>query len=246
MDAARRLWILTFGKYGDDPASVYVFDLPLTEKSRPRYEFVLQGSFAPNQLALDPSGKLWVTAGNAVNEYTGPFNRSGNLSPAMILTDGIANATGLAFDKNGNLYVANATSGTKASIAVFTSPISNKQPYFLGGLRRAGGLIFDAAGNLYASDNSKSLSAIVRYNSNNLKAGAHPNIVNRTRLNEIDEKDFAFTSSGDLYFTNCGAHPSIYWYPTGKRPFTAKLAPSVNYTNRQISSVGCVWGIAIK
>ncbi|HEY6325217.1 MAG TPA: hypothetical protein VIW73_01700 [Candidatus Cybelea sp.] len=250
-DAQGRLWIITFGPYGGDPASVYIFDVPLTKKSQPRYEFVLQGTASLNQLAFDASGDLWVTedaeyGANAVVEYTGPFNRSGTLTPAVTLTDGIQGALGLAFDKTGNLYVSNLHADTNHSIAVFAAPASNRPPYFLNGLHQPGGLIFDAAGNLYGSDNFSSFSAIVRYNSNNLKAGARPDIVDRTSLTEIAERNFALTSSGDLYFTNCGVHPSVYRYATSRKPFTAKLAPSIDYTNNQIRAVGCVWGIAIE
>jgi hypothetical protein len=249
-DAEGRMWIYTFGRYGGNPGSVYVFDLPLTKESRPRYEFVLQGTNGLSHMTFDAYGNLWVTGGTqcctAVLEYTGPFDKSGTLLPAITLTKGIRNPWGLAFDKSGNFYVSNSASDAKHSIAVFTAPISNRQPYFLTGLQRPGGVIFDAAGNLYASDNSTSLSAIVRYDSDHLEAGAQPDIVDRTGLHGTYEENFAFTSGGDLYFSNCGTHASVYWYPTGKKPFTATLAPSLNYTNRNIDSVACVWGIAIK
>jgi hypothetical protein len=249
-DAEGRMWIYTFGRYGGNPGSVNVFDLPLTKKSRPRYQFVLQGTNGLTHMSFDASGNLWVTGGTqcctAVLEYTGPFNKSGTLLPAMTLTKGIQSPWGLAFDKNGNFYVSNSASDMKHSIAVFTAPISNRQPYFLTGLQRPGGLIFDVAGNLYASDNSTSLSAIVRYNSDHLTAGAQPDIVDPTGLHGIYEENFAFTSAGDLYFSNCGRHASIYWYPTSKKPFAAGLAPSLNYTNHYINGVACVWGIAIK
>jgi hypothetical protein len=248
-DAQGRLWIYTFGRYGGNPGSVYVFELPLTRKSRPRYQFVLLGTGSLNQIAFDAFGNLWVTTdaflGGAVEEFTGPFNKSRTLSPAITITNGIQGASGLAFDKNGSLYVSNLDGDTRHSIAVYTTP-SNRQPYFLTGLQRPGGLIFDAAGNLYASDNSKSLSAIVRYNSDHLKAGAKPDVVDSTGLSGTFEESFALTSAGDLYFSNCGTHASVYWYPTSKKPFTSSLAPSLDYTNRYINSVRCVWGIAIK
>ena len=247
-DALGRLWVLNFGHFHGNPGSVCVFDLPLTENSKPRYTFVLTGTIDPEHLTFDASGNLWVSDApynSVVSEYTGPFNRSGSLSPALTVTKGLQYPQGLAFDSHGNLYVANSKSSGVHSVAVFTAPVSNRQPYFLNGLDNPVGLAFDAAGNLYASDNYASLSAIVRYDSDHLKAGARPDVVNMTALHEIFEADFAFTASGDLYFTNCGTFPSIDWYPTSRQPFTARLAPSVSYSDDAIDA-GCAWGIAIK
>jgi hypothetical protein len=57
---------------------------------------------------------------------------------------------------------------------------------------------------------------------------------------------FALSPTGDLYFANCGSSPGVDVYPTSKKAFSSKLAPSVLYTNSYITGAGCAWGIAIK
>jgi sugar lactone lactonase YvrE len=247
VDKAGRLWILAFGPYNGNPGTVSVFTLPLTPKSAPVHTFVLLGTADPDHLTFN-SGHLWVNShyNNAVLEYTGPFNQSGTLSPALALTDGISSPSGIAFDKKGNLYVSNINSTGNNSIAVFKAPISDEAPYFLDGLQAPGGLIFDKAGNLYASDNVSALSAIVRYDRSNLKSGAMPNIVDKTGLKQTYEADFALSASGDLYFANCGTHAGIIGYATSTKPFSSKLAPSVRFSDVKVRSAGCAWGIAIK
>jgi sugar lactone lactonase YvrE len=246
VDKSGRLWILAFGAYNGAPGTAEVFKLPLTSKSKPQYTFVLEGTSDPDHLTFDAAGNLWINShsNNNVFKYQGPFTKSGKLSPATDLTKGLLTPAGIAFDKKGNLYVSNNSSSGKQSIAVFKTPISNKQPYFLNGLGSPGGLIFDKAGNLYASDGSP--SAVARYNANNLKSGAKPNIIDKTGVSQAYASDFAISASGDLYFANCGASASIIAYPTGTKPFNSKLAPFVNFTDSYITGAGCAWGIAIK
>ena len=247
VDSSGKLWILVLGYYSGAPGGVSVFDLPLKPKSVPKYTFVLTGTSDPDHLTFDPSGNLWVTShkNNSVLEYTGPFTTSGALTPATTLTNGITQPAGIAFDKGGNLYVAVLSNGTK-SIAIFPTPISNKKPHYLDGLVGEGGLIFDAKGNLYASSDGNP-TAIARYNSNDLASGDKPSIVDSTGLpDEGYESDFALTATGNLYFANCGTSPSIFVYPTSTKTFSSKLAPSVDYTNTNITKAGCAWGIAIK
>ena len=248
VDKSGRLWILAFGAYNGAPGSVSVFNLPLKQTSAPRYTFVLSGTSDPDHLTFDAGGDLWVTshANNTVFEYTGPFTKSAKLSPAITLTDGITSPAGIALDKRGNLYVAvQATASGTHSIAIFGAPIKNKPPGFLDGLHGEGGLIFDRHGNLYASSDGNP-TAIARYNSDDLKNGDTPSILDSTKLpNEAYESDFALSAKGDLYFANCGTDPSIDVYPTSKKAFSSKLAPSVVYTDSYITGAGCAWGIAI-
>ncbi len=253
VDNSGRLWILSFGQGKGAPGDVSVFKLPLTSSSSPLYTFVLSGTSDADHLTFDASGNLWVTSylNSKVFEYHGPFTKSGKLSPKITLTNGFARPSGIALDKKGNLYISNFAfrSSGRNSIAIFTKPISNKQPRFLEGLTAPGGLIFDRHGNLYASNNTGSLAAVVRYNSNDLKPGDTPSIIDSSGLNGAYEADFAFTATGDLYFANCGAtgpNSGIDVYPTSKKPFSSKLAPSVVYTNSYITGAHCAWGITIK
>jgi sugar lactone lactonase YvrE len=248
-DTAGRFWILSYGQTNGDPTSALVFNPPITVRSAPLLTLVLSGTLDADALAFDPSGNLWVTSpGNqSVVEYTGPFAQSATLTPARSLTTGVNHPFAVAVDKNGKVYISNNGSTGTNSIAVVKPPYTG-QPYFLNGLTAPGGLVFDSDGNLYASSNG-STPAVVRYNSNHLKSGDLPSIVDPAGLAATSyEASFAFTANGDLYAANCGNNNTagIQVWPLGLRGFSAHLKPSVSYTNRKISSDGCAWGIAIQ
>ncbi len=249
-DKAGRLWAFSWNTGSGNPGNAYLFKLPLTSSSVPIYAFVLSQTSDPDHFRFDKSGNLWVNSygTGTILEYKGPFTKSGTLTPALALTAGIGpNNSGLAFDKHGNLYVSIlASTGTK-SIAVFAAPIQNKTPYYLNGLTGPGGLIFDKHDNLYAQNDPGGINdAIVRYNSNDLKSGDSPSIVDPTGLyGMMYEAEFALDSTGNLYDADCGAMAQIFVYPTATQQFSSTLAPSVAYTNQYIAE-GCAWGIAVK
>ncbi len=250
VDSSGRLWVISFSASGGTPSEVAVFKLPLKATSVQQYTFVLSGTNSADALAFDPSGNLWVASpGNtSVLEYTGPFTKSGMLAPAVSVAVPGTNPYGIAVDKSANVYVGDAKSAGSHSIGVFAPPYT-KKPYFLNGLTGTGGLAFDKHGNLYASSNGSSTQAVVRYDSTNLKSGDTPSIVDTTGIPASTyEAAFAFTAQGDLYAANCGgsAADGIDVWPLSKKPFSSKLAPSVLYTNSDVTQAGCAWGIAIK
>jgi len=251
VDSRGRLWVISFnGKYGPKPSKVEVFKLPLKSSSVPAYSFVLSGSNGCNALAFDPSGNLWVSSpGNSsILEYAGPFTKSGTLTPALTINVPSGyNMYSIAFDRSARLYAANNKSTGEDSIGILSAPYTGK-PYFLKGLTSPGGLLFDKQGNLYASTNGAT-PAVVRYDVNDLKAGDKPSIVDSKGVpGGSFEAAFAFTAKGDLYAANCGSSSStgIDVWPLSREKFSAKLAPSVLYTNADIQQAGCAWGIAIK
>ncbi len=244
-----RLWILSYGSGGGTPSSVLVFDLPLKATSAPHYTFVLGSSSGADALAFDPSGHLWASSASNqhILEYKGPFTKSGTLKPMRTLNGGELNSYAIAIDRSGTLYASVVNGGSSYSIGVLKPPYKQKDTYFLTGLTSSGGLAFDKTGNLYASTNGPSTSpALVRYNAGNLKSGAKPNIVDPTGLpGNSYLASLAFTANGDLYIANCGGTPGIDVYPLGSKQFGSKLAPSVQYTNADITGAGCAWGIAV-
>lgn len=245
-----RLWVLSFGKSGGQPSSVLAFDLPLKDTSAPRYTFVLGNTNGANALAFDPSGHLWVSSPgyHTIVEYKGPFTKSRTLKPAKTIVGGNFLSYAIAIDEKGTLYGSIVNGSSDESIGVLKPPYKGK-PYFLTGLTKSGALGFDQHGNLYASSNgSTSSPALVRYNADNLKSGAKPNVVDSAGLPAGSYlASLAFTAKGDLYAANCGNAGSagIDVYPLSTKQFGPKLAPSVEYTNADISGTGCAWGIAV-
>lgn len=250
IDSAGRLWILSNGQNNGSPTSVLVFKLPISKASRSIYRFVLSGTSQSDALAFDSSGKLWVTSpGNSsALQYTGPFTKSQTLEPALTISGVGSEPYGIAVDSSASVYISNANSSGKDSIRVLKPPY--KSAYFLDGLTGPGGLIFDAQGDSYASSDSAKSSAVVRYDHNHLRSGDKPSIVDSKGLKTGSyEAAFAFTATGDLYAANCGKSSStagVDVWPLSQKKFSAKLAPSVEYSNADISGTGCVWGIAIK
>jgi hypothetical protein len=249
VDAKGKLWILSFGRYSGNPGTAVAFKLPMKAAAMPLYTFVLSGTSGANALTFDSSGNLWVASpGNSsVLEYTGSFTKSGTLSPAITISAPGYKPAGIAVDKSANVYVSNFESTGKNSIGVLAPPY-NGAPFFLNGLKAPGGLVFDKQGNLYASTDG-SAPAVVRYDSNDLKKGAKPSVVDSTGLPAASyEAAFAFTSTGDLYAANCGNSDSagIDVWPLSKKEFSKTLSPSVRYTNADIQDAGCAWGLAVR
>ncbi|MBV8149710.1 MAG: hypothetical protein JO092_11500 [Candidatus Eremiobacteraeota bacterium] len=244
------LWVLSFGTSHGSPNSVLEFDLPLKPKSKPHRTFVLGNTSGGDAIAFDPKGHLWVSsvANNDLLQYEGPFQKSGTLQPAATISGGTFKSYAIAFNKAGTLYVSVNDGGSSNSIAVLKPPYKGK-PFFLTGLTNAGAVAADNDGNLYASTNGPSSApALVRYNANNIKKGAKPDIIDTAGLPANSYlAGFAFTSKGDLYVANCGNAGSagIDVYPLSKKTFSAHLRPSVEYTNADITGAGCAWGIAI-
>ncbi len=238
-------WVLTQPNGPSAPSILLIFSLPIATASRPLYYDTLEGALVGVHIEFDGHGNLWVSSvgKNSVYEYTGNFfQEGGDFKPALTLTAGIDNPQGLAFDPNGNLYVANAGA---TNIAVFAQPISNQQPYFLKGITNPGGIAFDSLGNLFASSNNGSTNAIVKYASNDLRAGKKPTVVDATGIApHAFGSDLAFDKAGNLYDGDCGDFAGIYTYPLASKKFTSKLAPTF-YTNTKITNVGCVWGLAV-
>ena len=68
--------------------------------------FTIGGLHAPNGLALDSSGNLWVSEAADVVEFKAPLSQ--NSAPALIITSGLKSPNGIAFGYDGTMYVADA------------------------------------------------------------------------------------------------------------------------------------------
>ena len=196
-------------------------------------------------IQFDSHNNLWASSigSTSVYEYSGDLlQEGGDITPSLTLTAGLDGPTGIAFDKNGNLYVAN---GGGNDVAVFAQPIQNQQPYYLKGITNPGGIAFDKSGNLYAASNGASTGAIAQYASGHLHSGDKPSVVDRKGIKAGPYgSDLQFDSAGNMYDGDCGGTAGIYTYPLASKKFTSKLAPAF-YTNKGILNVGCVWGLAI-
>jgi len=138
------------------------------------------GLNAPNSLAFDSSGNLWVVDGHRVLKYAAPFatreaaslvigeNTFTNSSTATTST-GLNTPSGLAFDPSGNLWLSDKLNNR---VLEYTTPFSTfeaaslviGQPDFTSSattpvtqpastpLSQPTGLAFDPSGNLWVAD----------------------------------------------------------------------------------------------
>ncbi|MDA4137249.1 MAG: NHL repeat-containing protein [Thaumarchaeota archaeon] len=143
-------------------------------------EVSLKGLNAPNSVAFDYSGNLWVVDGHRVLEYTTPFSthEAASLvigqntftnSSTVTTSTGVNYPDALAFDSGHNLWVSDTdnnrvmeytapfSKGEAASLVIgqpnFTS--SAMTPIFsptATSLNHPQGLVFDSSGNLWVSD----------------------------------------------------------------------------------------------
>jgi sugar lactone lactonase YvrE len=121
------------------------------------------------------------------------FDANGNL--INVLVSGLDDPTGLAFDKSGNLYVANYYGGT---VSEYDSAGDLINGSFASGLVDAEGLAFDSSGNLFVTSLYNG-GTVSEFNSNGklVKSFASGSpAVNRFPAG------LAFDSTGNLYVAN--------------------------------------------
>jgi hypothetical protein len=158
-------------------------------------------------LAFDSDGGLWVSGydSNTVVRYApSQLTASGSPAPEVVLSaasGNLARPVGIAFDVDGNLWVANSAndsvvafapsklglSGAPAPDVAFTSTT--------GSLYGPFGLAFDPLGNLWVS---ALWSGVVRYRTEQLPLGGTP--TPSAWVTEIGSpKGLAFDHDGDLW-----------------------------------------------
>ena len=74
----------------------------------------------------------------------------GSTTGGTTFATGFSNATGLAFDSSGNLYVTNNVGGSGGSVAKVPPGGGSSSP-FASGFANPSGLAFDSSGNLYVA-----------------------------------------------------------------------------------------------
>ncbi|HTS47533.1 MAG TPA: IPT/TIG domain-containing protein [Bryobacteraceae bacterium] len=138
--------------------------------------------------AVDRAGNIYVTFSGSRGQKTpvSVYKIDLNYNTKPFVTD-VMNATGLAFDKSGTLYISSRHDG----IVYQVTPGGNASVY-VEGMGIATGLAFDAEENLYVGDRSGTLFKISRSRQIYVFATLEPSIA---------AYHLAFGNDGYLYVT---------------------------------------------
>jgi sugar lactone lactonase YvrE len=165
-----RLWVANFANH-----TIVRFDHSELEKSGSAQSILaINTGVNPSSLAFDAAGNLWVASiqANKIFSYN-PLQQetAGVTAPAIVInTDGtsLQHPSGMAFDKDGNLWVASLTNAridayTPAQLAAGGSPtpvvtISSTD----GTINEPVGLAFDNDGSLWMMGSDGRLSKFAR------------------------------------------------------------------------------------
>ncbi|MFZ0959719.1 MAG: IPT/TIG domain-containing protein [Terriglobia bacterium] len=138
--------------------------------------------------ALDPQGNIYTTFSGTRGQKvtTSVFKIDANRVMQPFLND-VMNATGLAFDREGNLYVSSRMEGSIYKVAP-----SGQRSAYAQGMGVATGIAFDRDGNLYVGDRTGTI----------FKIGTDRQIfVFATIEPSVAAYHLAFSAAGDLYVT---------------------------------------------
>ncbi len=138
--------------------------------------------------AVDNAGNIFVTfSGGRGQSVPNALFRIDDESTLHPLTADIMNATGLALDSAGNLYISSRHDG-----AVYRLSTTGELTTYAEGMGVATGLAFDALGNLYVGDRSGTIFKIAPDRQIFVFATLEPSVA---------AYHLAFSPNGNLYVT---------------------------------------------
>jgi sugar lactone lactonase YvrE len=186
------------------------------------------GPSSANALAFAPSGDLWVAnavgpsgSGQLVRYTASQLTQSGAPAPANLISDvvsdagldSIAGPAGMAFDRSGNLWLANSLNNTLVAFSSDGGSIASA-PYvqvYDNGTHWSGlnGLAFDAAGKLWLTGAASHTVVRLDVTALNGTVAATPSAILTTKdggaIAPLDgPASLAFDASGRLWVLNRG------------------------------------------
>jgi sugar lactone lactonase YvrE len=160
---------------------------------------LVSGVHAVANPAVDADGNVFVTLSGPRGQETPVsvfrIDRNGEMKPFL---SGIMNATGLAVDEEGNLYVSSRQEGT-----VYRVTPSGAAQVYAEGMGIATGIAFDADRNLYVGDRSGTIFKIAPDRQIFVFATLEPSVA---------AYHLAFGIDGALYVSapTTSSHESVY------------------------------------
>jgi sugar lactone lactonase YvrE len=149
---------------------------------------IAEGLHPVSNPAVDAQGNIYVTfsgsRGQKVPVAIYRIDTNYNIKPFL---HEMMNATGLAFDRSGSLYVSSRYDGT-----VYRVALNGTMTTYAEGMGVATGIAFDREGNLYVGDRSGTIFKISRDRQIFVFATTEPSIA---------AYHLAFGNNGNLYIT---------------------------------------------
>jgi streptogramin lyase len=139
------------------------------------------GLTAPGSLAIDASGRVWVSNGLTAGSISA-FNNDGTpLSPSVGFNgNGLSGPQGLAIDSMGRIWVANWAQGSGSTLSIFNgdgtaasgSPIASEKVNNVSSVSGPIGLALTSNGNMWVANFGN--STLSQYNTKTLSLVAGP------------------------------------------------------------------------
>ncbi len=178
--------------------------------------------FDLNGLAFDVDGTMWVTSQDDSTLVAFPpasLTRSGSAAAAIVISSNngsLSAPTGLAFDRQHRLWVANKANGTivRFDPAQLRSSGSPVPAVTVSGLGEPNALAFDAAGSLWMSDARR--NKVASFGEDQLDASgflAPRVVVSALAASLAIPSGIAFDADGNLWVGNIGNQTVVAFSP---------------------------------
>lgn len=207
--------------------------------------------FTLNSVAFDSAGTLWVASqdDSLLLAFVPETDAgSGFTTPTVIIEQtsrSISGPTGIAFDSDGSLWVANFASATivrftRAQLAQSGSPIPS---VIITGIEHPTGLAFDATGSLWVSDILA--NTVSRYQRGQLLASgekAPATVLSATGASLVHPSGIAFDAANNMWIANTG-NESVTAFRPPQRETSGAPEPFVTLRSSE-TSLGVPSGLA--
>ncbi|HEV2318825.1 MAG TPA: PEP-CTERM sorting domain-containing protein, partial [Verrucomicrobiae bacterium] len=173
-----------------DQFSGHIYEWAGTGSARTTFA---SGLNQPGAMAFNATGDLFVIVNGEVDEF----------SPTGVIMNtitGLSQASGLAFDGAGNLYISNINGGAAGKGFITEVTPKGVQSTFASGLNYPFGMAFNAAGDLFVA-NANGFNTVTEIT----PAGAE----NLFASNLNGSGEIAFDQSGDMFVGDAGLNNGL-------------------------------------
>jgi sugar lactone lactonase YvrE len=207
--------------------------------------------FALNAIAFDTDGTIWVTSADdsvLVAFSQNLLTRSGGPDASIVISsrDGSLSApTGVAFDKQHRLWVANSGNGTivRFDRTQLTTSGSPTPSVIISAPGKPTALAFDAAGSLWVSNNAN--NKVFAYSPAQLETSGFltPSVVISTNGPSLQiPTGIAFDADGNLWVGNLG-NANLVSFSRSQLATTGSPTPNITISSNA-GSLGIPAGLA--